>query len=576
MNTFENLGLNAQIVKTLSLLGYESPTPIQSEAIPVFLQGGDLIAQAQTGTGKTAAFALPILQQIDLSLMKPQALIIAPTRELAIQVAEAFKSYAKNVPTFHVLPIYGGQEYRGQLLSLKRGVQVVVGTPGRIMDHMRRGTLQLDALKTLVLDEADEMLKMGFIDDIEWILEHAPAQRQIGLFSATMPQAIQKVASKYLVDPTKVKIENKTSTGDLIDQGCVFVSHYNKLEALTRFLESEIYDAVMIFARTKVATTELAEKLAARGYSVEALNGDIKQSMREKVIQRLKNKTLDIVVATEVAARGLDVDRIDLVINYDIPTDPESYVHRIGRTGRAGRSGKAIVFVTPRERGLLNAIERMTKVRVQQLQIPSLVNLHEKRVGNLSKKIVETLSKQNLDIHRELIERIAQDSNYNVLDVAAALTFMLQGDSLTQPAESHYDELAANSAKVPQRDGYDDSRGYEKKGRNREYRDRDSSYSRAPQKRYSSEGSSEGRFQGKPKSERRNADDTKPRFERRGNDEAKPRSERRRSDETKSYADKPRVSFRKDAVKDDSAPRKKRVFDRKAPLQRAIKKSREA
>ena len=462
MNAFESLGLSASIVKTLSLLGYESPTPIQMEAIPVFLKGGDLIAQAQTGTGKTAAFALPIVESIDLTATKPQALIIAPTRQLAIQVAEALKSYAKHIPSFHVLPIYGGQEYRGQLASLKRGVHVVVGTPGRIMDHMRRGTLQLDALKTLVLDEADEMLKMGFIDDIEWILEHVPTQRQIGLFSATMPAAIQKVANNYLRNATKIQIASKTKTVTLIDQGCVFVSQYNKLEALTRFLETETFDAIMIFARTKIATTELAEKLAARGYSVDALNGDVKQSMREKVIHRLKNKSLDIVVATEVAARGLDVERIDLVVNYDIPTDPESYVHRVGRTGRAGRSGKAITFVTPRERGLLSAIERTINIRIEQIQIPSLKQMHEKRVGNLSKKILETLSKQDLSIHRELIERIAQDSEYNALDIAAGLAFMVQGESLSEP-ENH-DELT-QAVKVD-RDSDFSSQGGE---RRREY-----------------------------------------------------------------------------------------------------------
>lgn len=442
MNTFESIGLSPSIIKILAQLGYESPTPIQAEAIPVFLRGGDLIAQAQTGTGKTAAFALPLIEKVNPALNKPQALILAPTRELAIQVAEAFKGYAKHLPTFHVLPIYGGQEYRGQLMALKRGVQVIVGTPGRVMDHIRRGTLQLDTLTTLVLDEADEMLKMGFIDDIEWIMQHIPEQRQIGLFSATMPEAIQKVANKYLRYPTKIQIASKTKTVERIEQTCIFISQANKLEALTRFLETELYDAVIIFARTKIETAELADKLAARGYSVEALNGDIKQSMREKVIHRLKNKTVDIVVATEVAARGLDVERIDLVINYDIPTDPESYVHRIGRTGRAGRAGKAILFVTPREKGLLNIIERATNARIQLVPVPTLKQLHDKRIDNFSKKLIQALSAQNLDLHRELIERIAHDSECSTLDVAAGLSFLLQGnlvaeqvshDILTQP-----------------------------------------------------------------------------------------------------------------------------------------------
>lgn len=550
MSTFESLGLSAPLVKTLSQLGYESPTPIQAEAIPVFLKGGDLIAQAQTGTGKTAAFALPIVENIDLTATKPQALIIAPTRELAIQVAEALKSYAKHIPSFHVLPIYGGQEYRGQLASLKRGVHVVVGTPGRIMDHMRRGTLQLDCLKTLVLDEADEMLKMGFIDDIEWILEHVPKQRQVALFSATMPSAIQKVASNYLRDATKIQIASKTKTIELVDQGCVFVTQYNKLEALTRFLETEKFDAIMIFARTKIATTELAEKLAARGYSVDALNGDVRQSMREKVIHRLKTKTLDIVVATEVAARGLDVERIDLVINYDIPTDPESYVHRIGRTGRAGRSGKAITFVTPRERGLLGAIERTINTKIAQVQIPSLKQMHEKRVGNLSKKILETLAKENLDIHRELIERIAQESEYNALDIAAGLAFMLQGDSLSEPEAN--DELS-----IPV--NVDRNRDYGNQGgeRRRDYGrsgggDRERSHSRPS-------GDREQRSYGRPSGDReRSYSPTRPSEEGRRDRTSRP------SEEGRSSAPKRPFVRAASESKEGFAP-KKRVFDRKAP-----------
>lgn len=454
MNTFESLGLSAAVVKTLGLLGYESPTPIQAEAIPVFLKGGDLIAQAQTGTGKTAAFALPIVERIDLSINKPQALILAPTRELAIQVAEALKSYAKHLPSFHVLPIYGGQEYHGQLSSLKRGVHVVVGTPGRVMDHMRRGTLKLDSLRTLVLDEADEMLKMGFIDDIEWILEQLPTERQIALFSATMPPAIQRVANNYLRNASKIQIASKSKTVELVAQGCVFVNQYNKLEALTRFLETETFDAIIIFARTKIETMELTEKLSARGYSVDALNGDVRQNIREKVIQRLKNKTLDIIVATEVAARGLDVERIDLVVNYDIPMDAESYVHRVGRTGRAGRSGKAITLVTPRERGLLASIERTINTKIVPIQIPSLKQMHEKRLGDFSKKIIETLSGENLEVYRELIEKIARTGEYSTADIAAALAFMLQGDTLSQP--DMRDELAMSAERDRDRGNYND------------------------------------------------------------------------------------------------------------------------
>jgi len=475
MISFNDLGLDSHLVSTLSTLGYESPTPVQTEAIPAFLKGTDLIAQAQTGTGKTAAFALPIIQKIDPRINKPQALILAPTRELAIQVAEAFKSYSKHLNPFHVLPIYGGQEYRGQLTALKRGVHVVVGTPGRVMDHMRRGTLQLDALNTLVLDEADEMLKMGFIDDIEWILQHTPDQRQIGLFSATMPPPIQKVANSYLDNPTKIQIASKTKTVSSIEQGCVFVSYHNKLEALTRFLETETYDALMIFARTKIETAELADKLDARGFSVAALHGDIRQNLREKIIQRLKNKTIDVLVATEVAARGLDVERIDLVVNYDIPTDPESYVHRIGRTGRAGRSGKAITFVTPRERNLLQSIERTINARIQQIHIPSLKQMHEKRVGELSKNILSTLEKENLTIHRELIERIANESEYSALDIAAAVTFMLQGNGIIQmDGQDSLEQIVQHEKshdhvreKKPRRQEFHD-KGFERKRREKQ------------------------------------------------------------------------------------------------------------
>lgn len=555
MNSFDALGLNPQITKTLSLLGYESPTPIQTEAIPVFLQGGDLIAQAQTGTGKTAAFALPIVEKIDLSAKKPQALILAPTRELAIQVAEALKSYSKHLANFHVLPIYGGQEYRGQLMALKRGVHVVVGTPGRVMDHMRRGTLQLDELKTLVLDEADEMLKMGFIDDIEWILEHTPTTRQIALFSATMPPPIQKVANNYLQEPSRIQIAAKTKTVALIEQGCVFVSYHNKLEALTRFLETENFDAIMIFTRTKLETVELAEKLAARGFSVDALNGDVRQSIREKIIQRLKNKSLDIVVATEVAARGLDVDRIDLVINYDIPTDPESYVHRIGRTGRAGRSGKAITFITPRERGLLGAIERTINARIEQIQIPSLKQMHEKRVVALSENIVDTLEKQNLDVHRELIERISNDSEYSALDIAAALTFMLQGEALSQP-ETHDDLLQAQHR---ERDHY------QRDERRREHRDRGERNDRHDRgsnerKRFGDRekrdyGHDRKRFDDKKKSPQRYSDEKRPGFS-----HEKPAF----NEEKKSRFSSEKPSFKKEVRKEDSSPvRKKRLVSRK-------------
>ena len=359
--SFESLGLSTLVLKALQDVGYETPSPIQAASIPYLLDGHDLLGQAQTGTGKTAAFALPLLSRIDLSVKKPQLLVLAPTRELAIQVAEAFQSYARHIKGFHVLPIYGGQGYDGQLRQLKRGVHVVVGTPGRVMDHIRRKSLKLDKLQSLVLDEADEMLRMGFLDDVEWILEHTPKERQIALFSATMPKEIQRVAEQHLQDPKLVKIAASTVTAKNIHQRYWQVSGFHKLDALTRILEAEEIDALIIFVRTKNATVELADKLAARGFASEALNGDIPQKNREKIVGRLKQGRLDILVATDVVARGLDVERISHVINYDIPHDIESYIHRIGRTGRAGRSGNAISFIAPRERRLLKAIERATK-----------------------------------------------------------------------------------------------------------------------------------------------------------------------------------------------------------------------
>jgi ATP-dependent RNA helicase DeaD len=360
--SFADLGLSASLLKTLADIGYETPSPIQAECIPVLLQGRDLIGQAQTGTGKTAAFALPLMEQIDVKLTKPQALVLTPTRELAIQVAEALQSYAKNLPGFHVLPIYGGQSYTIQLKQLSRGAHIVVGTPGRVMDHIERKTLNLDNLKTMVLDEADEMLRMGFIDDVEWILERTPAQHQTALFSATMPEQIRRVAQKYLVEPREIKIKSATATVAAIRQVYWQVSGMHKLDALTRILEVEDnFDAAIIFVRTKNSTVELADKLSARGYAAAALNGDLNQQMRERVIEQLKSGALDIVVATDVAARGIDVPRVSHVVNYDIPYDTEAYVHRIGRTGRAGRTGNAILFVAPREVSMLRSIERATR-----------------------------------------------------------------------------------------------------------------------------------------------------------------------------------------------------------------------
>ena len=432
---FAELGINDKLISALSLLGYENPSPIQQQCIPIFLQGNDLLGVAQTGTGKTAAFSLPILQNINISQKSPQALILAPTRELALQVAESLQSYAKFLPGFHVLPIYGGQAYNLQLRQLSRGAQVIVGTPGRIMDHIERKTLKLDNLKTIILDEADEMLRMGFIEDVEWILEHVPENHQTGLFSATMPEQIKKVAQKYLKNPTEVKIKSATATVESISQKYWIVSGLHKLDALTRILEVEDdLDATIIFVRTKTQTAELADKLSARGYAAAALNGDLNQAMRERVIEQLKNGSLDIVIATDVAARGIDVPRISHVINYDIPYDTESYVHRIGRTGRAGRSGHAILFVSPRETRLLKFIERATRQKISAITLPTRADVTMRRVAGFKEKIAEVMEKQNLDFFRQLVSQMTESDNESdnesknadLLNIAAALAFMAQ------------------------------------------------------------------------------------------------------------------------------------------------------
>ncbi|MBX2857209.1 MAG: DEAD/DEAH box helicase, partial [Cellvibrionaceae bacterium] len=356
--SFADLDLPTYLLKALGDIGYETPSPIQSATIPHLLQGKDLIGMAQTGTGKTAAFALPVLAKIDLSIKHPQTLVLCPTRELALQVAEAFQSYAAYMRDFHVLPIYGGQDMRGQLRGLKRGAHVIVGTPGRLLDHLDRRSMDLSHLRTLVLDEADEMLRMGFIDDVEVILEKTPDHRQIALFSATMPDPIRRVAERYLPEPEEVQVRTTTTTNENIEQHYWLASGTNKLDALTRILEVEDFDGMIIFVRTKTATAELADKLNARGFSAAALNGDMNQTLRQRTVDQLKKGRLDIVIATDVAARGLDVERISHVVNFDIPYDEEAYVHRIGRTGRAGRTGKAILFVAPRERRLLKSIEK--------------------------------------------------------------------------------------------------------------------------------------------------------------------------------------------------------------------------
>jgi ATP-dependent RNA helicase DeaD len=426
--TFRSLALAEPLLRTLDELGYEAPTPIQGATIPLLLAGRDLIGQAQTGTGKTAAFALPLLHRLDLSKSKPQVLVLAPTRELAIQVAEAFQRYATHLPGFQVLPIYGGQSYGPQLQALRRGVHVVVGTPGRVIDHLDKGTLDLSQLETLVLDEADEMLRMGFIDDVEAVLKKTPENRRVALFSATMPTPIRRIAQTYLRDPAEIAIEAKTRTAANIRQRFWQVSGLHKLDALTRILEAEPFDAMIVFARTKLATDELAQKLQARGFSAAAINGDIQQATREKIIQQLKDGKIDILVATDVAARGLDVDRISHVVNYDVPYDTESYVHRIGRTGRAGRSGEAILFIAPRERNLLRSIERATRQPIEPMELPTVEAINDVRIAKFKQQITDTLEGGGLELFQRLIEEFEQASNVPAVEIAAALAKLYRGD----------------------------------------------------------------------------------------------------------------------------------------------------
>ena len=426
--SFRELDLAAPLTAVLDEIGYETPTPIQAQAIPQLLQGLDLLGHAPTGTGKTAAFALPLLSRLDVSNKSVQVMTLAPTRELAIQVAEAFQRYASQMKGFHVLPIYGGQDYTGQLRQLKRGVQVVVGTPGRVMDHMRRGTLKLGGLQALVLDEADEMLRMGFIDEVEWILEQLPEKRQMALFSATMPKEIQRIAHRHLKDPREISIKARTATAETIRQRYWQVSGMHKLDALTRILEVEPFDAILMFVRTKTATTELAERLEARGYSAAAMNGDMAQAHREQMVHRLKKGTLDILVATDVAARGLDVDRISHVVNYDIPYDAEAYIHRIGRTGRAGRQGEAILFVAPRERRMLRVIENATRQKITPLELPSTEIVNNKRIADFKQKITDQLANGEIAFMQNLIEQYRQEHDVPALEIAAALAKLMIGD----------------------------------------------------------------------------------------------------------------------------------------------------
>ncbi len=426
--TFAELGIDARVLAALEAIGYEKPSPIQEATIPVLLEGRDVVGMAQTGTGKTAAFAVPALSRLaelaDLNgpSTSTQVLVLAPTRELALQVGEAFASYAVQLEDFTVLPVYGGSSYGPQLAGLRRGAQVVVGTPGRVIDHLKRGSLKLDDLQYLVLDEADEMLRMGFAEDVETILSQTPEDKQVALFSATMPPAIRKIAQRYLRNPQEISVKAKTSTATNIRQRYLQVMGAHKLEAMTRLLEVEEHDGIIVFVRTKAATEEVAEKLRARGHAATAINGDIPQQAREKSVEQLRSGKIDILVATDVAARGLDVERISLVVNYDIPHDTESYVHRIGRTGRAGRSGDAILFMTPREKYLLRAIEKTTRQPVEQMPMPSVEDVNRTRVDQFGQSITDTIETQDLSAFREMVTAYVEDHDVDQLEVGQTIT----------------------------------------------------------------------------------------------------------------------------------------------------------
>ncbi len=443
--TFDSLELLSEVLQAVKESGYTTPTEIQVQSIPHLLAGKDIIGQAQTGTGKTAAFALPLLSTINPVQKHTQILVLAPTRELAIQVAESFQTYSKNLPKIKVLPVYGGAAYTDQLRGLKKGAQIVVGTPGRVMDHIRKGSLKLDNLQTLVLDEADEMLRMGFIEDVEWILEQTPEARQIALFSATMPTVIQRIAQKHLIEPELIKVKSKTMTASTIRQRFWRVFGLNKMDALTRILELEDHDAMLVFVNTKNMTLELAEQLQARGFACEALNGDIPQSGRERIVERLKRGRLDVLIATDVVARGLDVDRISHVINYDAPRDNESYVHRIGRTGRAGRSGEAILFVSRRENRLLRSIEKTTRQPIVEMEIPSVKKINELRISRYKKTVLATIEKlkdnKDYEIFSKIISELHEEEGVEILDIAAALAHMSNRNKQFLLNESEFKHL---------------------------------------------------------------------------------------------------------------------------------------
>ena len=457
---FARFGFGPELLKALEAVGYQEPSPIQKAAIPELMLGRDLVGQAQTGTGKTAAFALPMLAALDPDQRKPQVLVLAPTRELALQVAEAFNGYASHLPGVRTLAIYGGADFRDQIHQLKRGVQIVVGTPGRVMDHMRQGTLDLSSLRALVLDEADEMLRMGFIDDVEWVLEQLPEQRQVVLFSATMPPEIRRISQKYLNAPAEITIKQKAADATRIRQRFLMVHAPHKQAALERVLEAETSEGVIIFARTKAITLTVAESLEQHGYDVAVLNGDVPQAQRERTIERLKNGQVDVLVATDVAARGLDVERISLVINYDIPFDSEAYVHRIGRTGRAGRSGDAILFLTPRERRFLGGMERAVGKPIEEMDVPSNATINQNRLDRMRTKLTNCLqtpasSEQERALLSEILQRVAQEQGSSPEQLAlAALELSLVGKPLLLQGEENFQQVRQNG---PGRDGGRDS-----------------------------------------------------------------------------------------------------------------------
>lgn len=439
---FHEMNLSPDVFAVLQTVGYETPTPIQTLTIPHMIECKDLLGQARTGTGKTAAFALPLLSRINLENKRPQVLVVTPTRELAIQVAQSFNDYGAKMKGLNVLAVYGGQSYSVQLNQLKRGAHVIVGTPGRLMDHMRRKTLCLADLTGLVLDEADEMLQMGFIDDVEWILSQIPQPTQIALFSATMPAPIQKIAGKYLKDPEKVIIRQESDVTNTIHQKFLMVKNINKSDALVRILEASSHDGVIVFTRTRNDTMTLTKILEEKGFKTEALNGEIAQAARERTVNRLKNGSIDILVATDVAARGLDVDRISHVINYDVPSKIDPYIHRIGRTGRAGRTGEAILFVQPKEKWMLKQIEKATLRKIEEIALPSNRQINKKRMDDFKNKIYQTISTEDLCVFTDLVESTAKEQDISISQVAAALAKMLQGNTPFLP-ETTADKSAA-------------------------------------------------------------------------------------------------------------------------------------